>query len=142
MSRTQNLLLRANMGFSSFKSRTELTFKVQVLRGFVLQHSEHAPRNVYNGLTVPSPHTKQFTLNQHYIENPNNLLHPFYQEKKIANIRCLQPDPVVLGTCYQLWLLWALGPCSTAALMFKQGFRRSTRFPDTAGLSGELSGSS
>lgn len=73
VSRTQNLFLRANMGFSSFKSRTELTFKVQVLRGFVFQYLEHAPWKVYNGLTLcpkPSPCTMQFTLNQHYIENP------------------------------------------------------------------------
>lgn len=96
MSRTQNLLLRANLGFSSFNSRTEVTFKVQVLRGFVLQH---APRKVCNGLTLcpkPSPRTMQFTLNQRYIENSNNLLRPFSQEKKSAAIRCLQADPAVV----------------------------------------------
>lgn len=49
---TQNFLLRANMGFSSFKSRTELAFKVQMLRRFVLQHSEHPPRKVSNELTL------------------------------------------------------------------------------------------
>lgn len=58
MSRTQTRLLRANMGFSPFKSRTEMTLKVQVLRGFVLQHSEHALRKVCNGLTM----SQAFTL--------------------------------------------------------------------------------
>lgn len=55
-SKSQNSLPTVNMGFSSFKSRTEFTSKVQVLRDFVLQCSEHAPRKMHNGLTwLPEP---------------------------------------------------------------------------------------
>jgi len=80
-SRSQNSPLTVSVVFSSFRSRTELTFKVQLLRDFVLQCSEHAPGKMHNGLTwlpKPSPHTMQFMLSQHYMQISSNLLYPFY----------------------------------------------------------------
>lgn len=80
-SSSQNLLLTVNMGFSAFKSRTELSSKVRLLRGFVPLWWKHAPgkmRNGLAGLPEPSPHTVQFMLNQHYSKISNNCLHTLY----------------------------------------------------------------